>query len=116
MSSFEIAKENNIPYRKKTLIDRYDGFCSRQSGKEFLWYSISFITLIGSIMPVSFIIMYFTPWFYPFVFISMMLLFGNMLTVIGQAKIRFIISFYLFTVSINILIPILSFLLLKFIY
>jgi len=99
--------------QKKTMMERYDDYCIQQKGKEFLWYSIAFISLVGSIMPLSLIAMSFSPVFYPFIFVSMILFFGNILTVIGRSSIKFIISFYLFTVLFNILIPILSFLLLE---
>ncbi len=90
----------------KSIGCRYNEFCERQTGKEFLWYSISFITLIGAIMPISLMTMFNTPYFYPFVFFSMLLFFGNILVVIGRTSIKFIISFYLITVCLNILIPI----------
>lgn len=109
-----ISLQRKQTYKTKmTILERYDKFCASQKGKEFLWFSISFITLLGSIMPIALIVMYFTPWFYQFIFISMMLFFGNWLTVIGRASIKVIISFYLLTVGINITIPILSFLLFK---
>ncbi|NBC05607.1 MAG: hypothetical protein GVY26_00255 [Bacteroidetes bacterium] len=87
---------------RMTIMDRYDKFCESQKGKEFLWYSISFTTLIGAIMPIALIAMYYTPYFYQFTVLSMLLFFGNILTVIGQASIKVVISFYLFTVFVNV--------------
>ena len=98
---------------RKTIGSRYNEFCDRQKDKEFLWYSLSFITLIGSIMPISLMTMFSTPYFYPFVFLSMLLFFGNILVVIGRTSIKFIISFYLITVCLNILIPVFTVLALR---
>ncbi|MEM1321105.1 MAG: hypothetical protein AAGG75_12700 [Bacteroidota bacterium] len=111
MTSKMSTEKNNTSH--KTLLDRYDDFCKRQEGKEFLWYSISFITLVGSIMPISLIAMYFTPWFFPYTFFSMVLFFSNVSTIIGRTSMKTVISVYLFTVACNIVIPALSFLLLE---
>ncbi|MEM6378287.1 MAG: hypothetical protein AAF705_08745 [Bacteroidota bacterium] len=107
-----IQQKQNDPH-KTTIAERYNSFCASQEGKEFLWYSISFISLVGSIMPIALMAMSFTPWFYPFIGISMSLFFGNVLSVIGRASIKFIISFYLFTVGVNIGVPLLALLILK---
>ncbi len=100
---------------KRSIFDQYNDFCERQKGKEFLWYSIAFITLIGSIMPASLMAMYFTPWFFPFVFVSMLLFFANVICVIGRASMKTIISVYFLTVACNILVPALSHLILTII-
>lgn len=109
MISLMSAQKKYESKPKMGILDRYEQFCASQKGKEFLWYSISFITLIGSIMPIALIAMYFTPWFYPFTFISMLLFFGNILTIIGRASMKVVISFYLFTVFVNIMTPALYF-------
>ncbi len=95
---------------RMTIMNRYDKFCESQKGKEFLWYSISFTTLVGAIMPIALIAMYYTPYFYHFTVLSMLLFFGNVLTVIGELGIKIVISFYLFTVFVNITVPALFYL------
>ncbi|MEO1513633.1 MAG: hypothetical protein AAFV95_01430 [Bacteroidota bacterium] len=91
--------------QRKTILDRYNDFCTRQEGQHFLWYSISFITLVGSVMPISLILMSMTPLFLPYVFVDMLFFFGNVLTIIGRARMKVVISFFLLTVAVNILVP-----------
>jgi len=110
MFSSESLDRKHDTSSRMTILNRYDKFCDSQKGKEFLWYSVSFTTLIGAIMPIALIAMYYTPYFYQFTVLSMLLFFGNILTVIGQASIKGVISFYLFTVVVNIAIPALFYL------
>ncbi len=105
MFSSKSLDNKHGPPTRKTILSRFEKFCDSQKGKEFLWYSISFTTLIGAIMPISLIAMYFTPYFYQFTFISMLLFFGNVITVIGKASIKGVISFYMFTVFVNVMTP-----------
>lgn len=112
MLSLKASGKKEDTLNRMTILRRYEKFCDRQQGKQFLWYSISFTTLIGAIMPIALITMYYTPWFYPFIILSMLLFFGNILTIIGEASIKVVISFYLFTVFINLMVPALCHLLL----
>jgi hypothetical protein len=91
--------------RKKTLLEQYDIFCRRQEKQAVLWYMIPLMSLPAAVMPISIFAMSYLPGFIPFIGVSILLFFGNIILNIADVKRKTIITFYFATVLIHILVP-----------
>lgn len=95
--------------RGKTLPEQYDSFCRRQEKQAVLWYLIPLMSLPAAVMPASIIAMSYLPGFIPFIGVSILLFFGNIILNIAGLKRKTIITFYFATALIHILVPLIVF-------
>ncbi len=102
----------NITYTKKksqiSLVQKYLDFCDKQMKDRTLWYLIPLVSLPTMIMPMGILLMSYSFLFVPFAGLSILLLFANIILNIGAQHTRITITFYLITILIHIIVPLLS--------
>lgn len=90
---------------------QYLAFCDRQARQPMLWFLLPLITITCIFMPVSISLVYFLApgdFYLPFVVLTMLSFFANILFHIAGAGTRVTITAYLLTVAVNIAGPILA--------
>lgn len=89
---------------------RYLQFCDRQSS--MLWFLLPLITLTCIFMPVSISLVYYFAGpegiYLPFVTLSMLVFFGNILLNIAEMNTRTTISAYLLSILLHIAGPVVA--------
>lgn len=102
----------NIPrLRKKEQIgwkQKYLNFCDQQMKQRTLWYLIPLMSLSAAIMPISIFLMSYFEGYIVFVAISILLFFGNIILSIADQPTRVTITFYLLTLLVHFLVPLIS--------
>ncbi len=96
-------KDEHIGLKRKYL-----DFCDSQMNERTLWYLIPLISLSAAIMPAGIFLMSYFDWYIGFVGFSIILFFANIIISIAEQHTRVTITFYLITVLIHILAPVLS--------
>ncbi len=95
--------------QKQGFATKYDAFCKGQEGQSMLWYLVPLMSMPAAIMPISIFIMSYFPGFIPFVGVSMLLFFSNIILTISEQSTKTRITFFLLTVAFHIAVPLLSF-------
>ena len=90
---------------------RYLAYCDRQMQQRTLWYLLPLMSLSAAVMPIGIFLMSYFSWYLPFVAISILLFFANIVVNIADQHTRTTITVYLFTLLVHVLTPLISFLL-----
>ena len=97
----------NTPIKRPTFLQQYLDFCDSQTTSNVLWFLLPLITLPAAIMPITILMLYTSSWLLPFIGISMLLFFTNILATIGGYSTRVTISIFALTIFINLLFSLL---------
>lgn len=108
--SSDAMVQSQVKLRPKVkFATRYDAFCRRQESEGLLWYLLPLMTLPTIVMPVSIIAMSYLTGYIPFIGVSILLFFTNIILSIAKQSQKTIITCYLVTLLFHILLPLLVF-------
>lgn len=101
------ASQNVLEKEKRNqgFLARYNEFCRRQESQGILWYLIPLMSLSAVVMPVSIMAMSWLPGYIPFIAVSILLFFTNVVLTIAEQSKKVVITFYLFTVAFHLVVP-----------
>lgn len=92
--------------RSKTgMLTRYDAFCKGQEKQRMVWYLIPLMSLPAVVMPISIMAMSYFTGFLPFIALSILLFYTNIVLTVAERPVKTRITFYLLTVLLHIVIP-----------
>ncbi len=104
----QLTKTTKLHNDKVSIVDRYLAFCDRQMKQRTLWYLIPLMALPAAVMPISIFAMSYFGGYLPFVGVSMLLFFSNILVNIAGQNTRWTITLFLLTILFHLIIPVFS--------
>lgn len=94
---------------RKGALARYYDFCDRQDHQRAFWFIVPLMIMSAAIMPVTIFMMSYFGFFLPFIGISILSFFTNIILSIAGQPTRVTITFFLFTVAFHFAVPLLLF-------